>query len=231
MLIRYLAVILLERPEDGPSNHKIIASKYADEGDPSKKSYVKHVNQIMEKGARKLTINKRIRLKSGSDYDLHIYPNACPSLDEDFMLVFFVITARCFSRAHSMEKLLETFMNNFYDKVDSVVKNGRGVDAACQGFMTQICQEYAEDKLQRTLQQVDQVQGIMQENVEIALKNTENLRDMEEKAVNLEDKGNMFRRGAAKAKKTMRCGYYKTNIILGLLFCIIIVIIIVAASK
>ena len=56
---------------------------------------------------------------------------------------------------------------------------------------------------------VDAVTGVMQKNIESALKNTDRIEDIDEKAVVLADSAKQFKNSAGAAKRLMRCRYWK----------------------
>ena len=51
--------------------------------------------------------------------------------------------------------------------------------------------------------------GTMQKNIESALKNTDRIEDIDEKAVVLADSAKQFKNSAGAAKRMMRCRYWK----------------------
>ncbi len=57
--------------------HQVIAEKLANDKDPFAEQYKTSVRQIMDKGAARFNIGKRLRLTSdANNYDLHVLPEA-----------------------------------------------------------------------------------------------------------------------------------------------------------
>ena len=78
---------------------------------------------------------------------------------------------------------------------------------------------------------VDAVTGVMQKNIEQALKNTDRIEDIDEKATVLADSAKQFKNSAGAAKRMMKCRYWKMVMLFSLLAIIILIIIIVSVMK
>lgn len=74
---------------------------------------------------------------------------------------------------------------------------------------------------------VDAVRGVMQTNINQALKNTEKIEDIDDKAVNLAESANRFKNSSTQLKRSMRCRYIKMVIIMTALVAAILTVIIV----
>lgn len=83
------------------------------------------------------------------------------------------------------------------------------------------------DKLSAVQGKVDAVRGVMQSNINQALKNTEKIEDIDDKAVNLAESANRFKNSSTQLKRSMRCRYIKMIIIMTALVAAILTVIIV----
>ncbi|KAJ9073925.1 Vesicle membrane receptor protein (v-SNARE) [Entomophthora muscae] len=79
-------------------------------------------------------------------------------------------------------------------------------------------------------QQVDEVVGIMQDNVEKVMEKQERLETLNDKADALNDNSMQFKRGANKVRKAMWWKDLKLKIIIGVIVLIIIIAIILACT-
>jgi hypothetical protein len=83
------------------------------------------------------------------------------------------------------------------------------------------------DKISNVQAKVDAVTGVMQKNIEAALKNTDRIEDIDEKAVVLADSAAKFKNAGGSLKRNMRCRYYKIVALFTVLIIAVLVIIIV----
>lgn len=94
-----------------------------------------------------------------------------------------------------------------------------------------LCDEFNDlkqlDKITNAQAKVDAVTTVMQKNIEMALKNTDRLEDVDEKAVQLAESANKFRQGGAALKRKMQWRYIKMVILFTLLIAAVLTIIIV----
>lgn len=88
---------------------------------------------------------------------------------------------------------------------------------------------YDNDALERAKKQVDDVKGIMGENVQRIIARGENLQDLDDRANNLTANANEFQRTSRTLKRKMWWQNLKMMLVLGLIVIVVIVIIIVAA--
>jgi len=228
--IKFLAVGRLVK-EDGvfaAGKHKVLCSQLADHNDGLVKSYKTHVQQIMDKGAAKLTPDKRIRLTSdGNDYDLHVMLSNYPG--GDMPLVFFVFADAAFSKNASVQQMLNEFRDDYFaanDESDVEKAKEKSPNKATKDLLDRLLAKYSASKLQEVSGKVEAVKGIMQANVKQALENVEDLEQMENKAELLEGQGKEFQKSATKVRKRMQCDYYKVTALLVLIVVIIIVIVV-----
>jgi SMC interacting uncharacterized protein involved in chromosome segregation len=74
---------------------------------------------------------------------------------------------------------------------------------------------------------VDAVKGVMQNNIQQALKNTDRIEDIDEKAVVLADSANKFKNASGSLKRSMRWRYIRMVIIMTILIAAVLAVIIV----
>jgi len=230
--VHYIAVVRLvkEGGEFQEGKHQILAYQTGPQDEPNLKLYKTHVEQIVNKGAAKLTPGKRIKLTSdNNDYDLHVSSTSLPG-DDDNVVVFFAVTETDFGKDHSIGKLFDEFKDGFYAScpASQVAKANSGAcQKQSQNLLNQLIQKYSRSKLKDVQGKVDQVKDIMKDNVNKALDNVERLEDMEIKSDQLEQQAKGFQQGAVQVKKRFQCEYYKATAILAALVIIVIIIIIV----
>jgi vesicle-associated membrane protein 2 len=87
------------------------------------------------------------------------------------------------------------------------------------------------DRLHQTQSEVDQVVGIMRQNVEKVLERDQKLTDLQDKSDALESGAQRFSKNATKLKRKYWWQNMKMMLILGLVVVIIIVIIAVIATQ
>ncbi|KAJ2781153.1 Vesicle membrane receptor protein (v-SNARE) [Coemansia interrupta] len=85
----------------------------------------------------------------------------------------------------------------------------------------------ADDKYSRAKNQVDEVVGIMQENINKVMEREERLGDLRNKTQDLEGKSQVFRKGAKQAHNIMWWKNMKLTIAIAVIVVIIIVVIVV----
>ena len=127
-----------------------------------------------------------------------------------------------------LEELQRSFITKAGDKASTA--KDRGLDKACAQLLQKICQKYdnvAEvDKLASVAKKVDTVKLVMQENVDLALKNCVKLESIERQAEDLQQQAGIFKRNANELKKKMWWKNIKLWLIIGTIVLIILAIII-----
>lgn len=107
------------------------------------------------------------------------------------------------------------------------------MDKPSSGLLLKICQKYdnvAEvDKLAAVAKKVDSVKLVMQENVDMALKNCVKLESIEKAAEDLQQQAGVFKRNANELKKKMWWKNIKMKLIIAAIILIILGIIIAIA--
>jgi len=83
------------------------------------------------------------------------------------------------------------------------------------------------DKIANVQSKVDAVKGVMRDNISAALKVTDKIEDIDEKAVVLADSANKFKNASTQLKRGMRCRYIKMIILMTLLVGAVLAVIIV----
>jgi hypothetical protein len=185
---------------------------------------------IMGKGANKLKPGKRIKLQDDSnEYDLHVIADLLDDSQDD-TVVFFAVTATHFGQSQSIVNLLDDMKRGFYrDNSSDLIRHAQNkgkAHKATQPLLERLATQYGNDKLGNVQAKVDEVAGVMKNNVNLALQNVENLESIEHKSDQLVDSSLAFQKSSNKAHKMMRWKYWKvTGIIIGILLVIIIIII------
>lgn len=195
--------------------------------------YAKNSKQIMTSGASKLTPGKRTQLASAGagagPYDIHMMAESIGTTT----IVFFAMTTTDFSKVHQVTVLLDDFKTRFLTSnsqsdIEKAKANGN-VNRASQPLMEALFVAYGSDKLANVRGKVDQVKGVMQENIKIALDNTEDLNQLEDKSAAFEEEANRFHKDATRVKTMMRCRNYKLMAVVGGIILLVLIIIIIAA--
>ena len=91
------------------------------------------------------------------------------------------------------------------------------------------------DKISGVQAKVNAVTGVMQKNIETAMRNTDRIEDIDDKAVVLAEGASKFNKAATQLKRNMRCRYWKMILLFTLLIvailCAIIIPIALQARK
>lgn len=208
-LLRYLAVGRLAK-ECGQfieGSHEVVASFLADPNDTAAKNYKTHVKEIMDKGAKKLTIKKRIRLTSDDeDYNLHVMADTLEN-DMEKLIVYFVVTSTGFSTP-PISHVLEEFRTNFLlvNDVQSIQKaKAKGqVHKQSQTLLKNLATKHKSTKLQDVQLRVDEVKNVMKDNVNQALVLVDSMQMLDDKSSRLQQNSSQFQKGTTQMKKQMR---------------------------
>ena len=95
-----------------------------------------------------------------------------------------------------------------------------GLDGKVKPLLKALCDEFNDikgiDKIASVQQKVDAVTGVMQKNIELALKNTDRLEDIDEKAVQLSESALKFKNAGTALKRKMACRLWKMCVYLRL---------------
>jgi len=81
------------------------------------------------------------------------------------------------------------------------------------------------DRLTQVTYQVDQVRGIMQQNIEKTIERGANLEELDEKSAMLEQRSVTFSKNSRSLKNQMKWRYYRNILLILLILAVIIVLI------
>lgn len=91
------------------------------------------------------------------------------------------------------------------------------------------------DKIAGVQAKVSAVTGVMQKNIEAAMRNTDRIEDIDEKAVVLAEGASRFNKASQQLKRNMRCRYWKMMLLFSVLIiailCAIIIPLVLQARK
>lgn len=106
-----------------------------------------------------------------------------------------------------------------------------GLQSKAGNILKALCDEFNDlnsiDKLANVQGKVDAVKGVMQTNIAQALKNTDRMEDIDEKAVVLADSASKFKNSAGSLKRNMRWRYIRMICIMTILVAAVLAVIIV----
>eukprot|EP00735_Rhodelphis_limneticus_P000868 TRINITY_DN113_c0_g1::TRINITY_DN113_c0_g1_i1::g.14376::m.14376 TRINITY_DN113_c0_g1::TRINITY_DN113_c0_g1_i1::g.14376 ORF type:complete len:219 (+),score=53.85,sp/P18489/SYB_DROME/40.40/5e-17,Synaptobrevin/PF00957.16/2.1e-30,Longin/PF13774.1/5.4e-11,YjgP_YjgQ/PF03739.9/0.0042,Mt_ATP-synt_D/PF05873.7/0.019,NPV_P10/PF05531.7/0.061,COG2/PF06148.6/0.095,DUF3753/PF12575.3/1.6e+03,DUF3753/PF12575.3/0.082,TPR_MLP1_2/PF07926.7/1.4 TRINITY_DN113_c0_g1_i1:60-716(+) len=155
----------------------------------------------------RVTKNSKLTLADREEGTIHF------RTDDEFL--YLVITAPEYPQRTAF-KLLEDLRSEFL----------RANKSAKSSIMSGIAQKYddlaAVDKVAKVQAQVDEVKGVMQENIETMLKTQDNLDDLQTKTDDLRIGAKSFQRQAKELKRSQWWKNMKLNLII---ICIVLVII------
>lgn len=110
-----------------------------------------------------------------------------------------------------------------------------GLESKARTLLQSLCTEFNDlksiDKIANVQSKVDAVTGQMQKNIELALKNTDRIEDIDEKAVVLADSALKFKQGGAALKRKMRCRKWKMYAIFAVLIIVVLCVIIIPLTR
>lgn len=105
-----------------------------------------------------------------------------------------------------------------------------GLQSKASDILKSVCTEFNDlqsiDKIAHVQAKVDSVTGIMRNNIQMALKNTDRIEEIDDKAVHLRHSAEKFKNAGNQLKREMRCRYWKMMLLIGLVVAIILAIII-----
>jgi len=226
-LVRFLAVCRPD-PSANEANHVIIASLLNQKCTASASKYGDNTNKIMGK-AHKLNVGKRIRLTSDTDDEVHVH---CEDIGGRIFLLI-AITSVSFGVHHSVSEAFEDWKALVHKAIpasDAAASKGalsNRVNATLQKFMS----KYNTSSLQEATRKVDQVKGVMRENVDIALANAPKFDEVDQRSAEIEASSRVFHNKAKDLRCAMCKQYWKVTALIALIIIIIIVIIVVVVVK
>ena len=95
----------------------------------------------------------------------------------------------------------------------SLTAGPNGLSAKAGPILKSLCDEFNDlkslDKMAGVQAKVDAVTGVMQSNISLALRNTDRIEDIDEKATNLADSAQKFKSSSTQLKNAERCKLIK----------------------
>lgn len=166
-ILLYLAVgrLVKEQGEFAEGKHEIIASATHPSVSAQERDFAGHAQKLMDNGASKLVVGKRIRLicladasaATSANYDLHVMPDTLG----DSLMIYFAVTSTEFGKAQSIQKLLDEFKSGFLSinrQSDLEKARAKGpVHNASISLLNKLFQQFSTDKLKDVQGKVDQV--------------------------------------------------------------------------
>lgn len=237
-LTMYLGVGRLVRQGDTfmEGQHQVIAEKLASDKDQFAEQYKTSVRQIMDKGAARFSIGKRLRLTSdANNYDLHVLPESVTENGVTHTIIYFAITDTKLGTVHSIPKLFDDLKSGFLgaNKTSEIckAKAGGSCNSNSGSVFTALLKRYGDSKIAQVQKKADAVKDVMKDNVAKALDNVEKLDQMELKAEEFENQASQFQKNSNRVFKRMRCQNRKaTAMLVGVVVFILLLIIIIASS-
>ena len=95
----------------------------------------------------------------------------------------------------------------------SLTAGANGLSGKAGPILKSLCDEFNDlkslDKMAGVQAKVDAVTGVMQSNISLALRNTDRIEDIDEKATTLADSANKFKQSSTALKNAERCKLIK----------------------
>mmetsp|Transcript_11974 Transcript_11974/g.15004 ORF Transcript_11974/g.15004 Transcript_11974/m.15004 type:complete len:168 (-) Transcript_11974:263-766(-) len=150
----------------------------------------------------------------------------------DQQLVYVCVTSPSYPVRHAhalLEELGRTFVAKCGDKA-ATARDG-SLSSECKGLFKKLCIKYDDvgqlDVLNRTMEKVEGVKLIMQENIEIALKNCVSLEAIDKQAEDLQAQAGVFKTRAKTLRSKMWWKLCKMRLLVALvIICVLIAIIV-----
>ena len=151
--------------------------------------------------------------------------------DSDESCVYMAVTATDYPQRHIfklLEEVKKDFLSNHRAQLSTAGENA--LAKAAKRWMGSLCSKYDNlesiDKVRGVMAQVDEVKGVMHENVNKMLENHAKLEDLDDKAEELRNEAGTFKKGATKLKNRMWWQNCKLTLIIFILFLVVIAIIV-----
>lgn len=149
--------------------------------------------------------------------------------DSDRSCVYLIICSREYDQRVAfkfLEELKRDFLSRFSGDIDSA-RHSSLSRSANEAFQS-LCQRYNNvenvDKVASVAMQVDEVKGVMQDNIQSVLRNQENIETLLDQTDTMKNEATGFQRSANRAKEKMWWKNVKLQIVI-----IVIVIVIIGA--
>lgn len=212
--VRYLAVARR-------SDKVIVASKAVSEAE-KKQNHPENILRILNSPGWASVTSDKLSLDDGN-YQFYV-------LIDEAGRVYFAITTKTYpsrfiygSADGSTKGLLPELKKSFGERFGEMSMScaAGALDSKAKGLLQTLFEQFNDlssmDKVANVQAKLDAVTGVMQKNVEMALKNTDMIENIDEKAEVLADSANSFKNKATSLKRGMRCRYLKMIIIFSLL--------------
>jgi hypothetical protein len=192
-------------------------------------------NTETDPGAVKQVLQQpSLNMQPYKHYTFSVAQLAWHLIADDLGLIYILICQLSYPQrcAHMcLEELQRTFVAKFGDKATSA--KDRSLDKPSSAMFLKICQKYDNieevDKLAALSKKVDAVKVVMQENVDMALRNCVKLENIERQAEELQQSAGVFKRGATDLKNKMWWKNIKMKLIIAAIILVILGIIIAVA--
>lgn len=211
------------RPDNKTGQHEILAQLVTRADDPQQQMYKDSTVKVLGK-SKKIEVGKRIRLTS-DNYDIHVQAEHAA---DGTVLLFVAFTDTEFGVHHNV--------GNFFQDLISKVQVPRAewnekkskLTKRFAPTLTSVHQKYNTSSILEANKKVDQVKGVMNENIQIALQNTERIEEMDAKSQEIEQSSKEFHSKA----KAVKCRFIRQRIklvaLIAFVICVVITIIVLA---
>lgn len=227
--------LVKENGEFVRDKHHFIANLLADSNDSLKNLYKEKLIAIMQKD--KDIKKDRMRLISNNkttgdrQFEVHVQRHTV----NETIILFFAIVDLKFSQSFSAVDLLNDFKNGFLDLHDSnTICSGKAKVIQKKSVQTlgELLKKYSVSKLAVVQDKVNEVASIMEDSIQQALLNSEDIASMDTKSDDLLSHADDFKKKSTEVKRNEKCKLLKTNaMIVGLVVAVIFIIFIAICAR
>jgi vesicle-associated membrane protein 7 len=156
------------------------------------------------------------------------------TMDND-ELVFVAITAKDYPIRLAFQ-MIQTVQQEIIPKYGSkaLTCKENGLDKDCMKSLAAISTQYDDrtkvDKISEVMNTVDNVKGVMHNNIQVVLANTEKMEVVEQKTNDLNEQAKVFRNTGRQIRKQMWWKNVKLTVMIGFLVILVLVIILAMAG-
>eukprot|EP01029_Cantina_marsupialis_P019970 TRINITY_DN4654_c1_g1_i1.p1 TRINITY_DN4654_c1_g1~~TRINITY_DN4654_c1_g1_i1.p1 ORF type:complete len:222 (+),score=59.62 TRINITY_DN4654_c1_g1_i1:142-807(+) len=210
MMQENVKFVAIARSED----RKIIVSHIQNPSDPDGSKYTKSITDVLNAPAW-------ASVKVDGKLSLNCEPNTFHLTADDRKNAFVVVTNMDYP-TRLVFQMIKDMQKAYKER-----KNGDNVDVKklrkdFQALSEQYNNPASIDKISKIRDKVDNAKGVMQDNLKLALKNTENIDNLGNKAEDLNQRANMFKGQAVHLKRKMQWRYYKLQCLTFLLVFVVV---------
>mmetsp|Transcript_97337 Transcript_97337/g.236721 ORF Transcript_97337/g.236721 Transcript_97337/m.236721 type:complete len:246 (+) Transcript_97337:185-922(+) len=196
--------------------------------------YLANVQQVLNAPgfASQVGASSKLHLDNGPN-TFHLMTDDGAGADN--ILVYIAITSSDYPRRHIFSSS-DGRKNGILGELRDLFNSSHAATAAtCKAFglsraasrqMKALAERYDDlrslDKVASVAARVDEVTGVMQENIAIVLANTERVDQIDDKASGLAASADKFGKKATQLRKTMQCRYYKLNALIALIVLVVL---------